>query len=151
MPEVEEKPATGAISIDDAMKLVLAAVAEMKKPTPEEQAKIVKDLELARKRALEQVNMAKAEELRKQSLMLNCPHATTHPGTGVTRHQWRAQVHAPAGKKPYFVPTCTQCHSQMPKIAATNEMLMNGVGLENYPAINREALEQWAKLAPAEL
>ena len=151
MPEPEEvKPSAGAISIEDAMRLVTLAVQEMKKPTELEQIKIDKEHAKEVRAAKDQVDQARAEMERHRSAMDNCPHATTHPSTGVTKHQWRAQVHTPKGKSPYFVPTCTQCHSQLAKIAATNEMLMNGVALENYPSLNREALEQWAKRAPGE-
>lgn len=124
---------------------MLTAIAEMKKPSAREQAEI----DAKEKRVAEQqkarIQLAQSEERRKELNRLGCPHSTFHPGTGVRKHSWRAQVHTPAGEKPYFKPTCTQCWTQGPKILATPDMLTNGVNLDQYADIDLARLEAWAK------
>lgn len=128
-------------------KNLIAAIQELKKPTPQEQAKLDKEAEKLAREQKARMALAKAEEQRKINQKVNCRHATIHPGTGVRKHQWRAQVHTPHGEKPYFQPLCTQCFTQGPKILATSEMLQNGVNLDQYADLDLDRLEAWAKSA----
>ena len=155
MPEVT---ATPGLDIEAVLKLIgqmnadnqqnmIAAIAEMKKPTEREQKKLDAEEVKIVQHQKSRIALAHAEEDRKASLRRNCAHATTHPGTGVTKHTWRAQVHTPANVKPYFVPTCTQCFSQLTPILASTEMLTQGVNLDQYAGINMDVLTNWAKSA----
>jgi len=129
---------------ENNQKNLMLAISEMKKPTTAEQ-KIIDEKDARTKQHQEaRLKMAQAEEQRKASQIRTCAHATTHPGTGVTKHSWRAQVHTPAGEKPYFVPTCQQCLTQLPKILATTEMLTQGVNLDQYAGIDMNVLKNWA-------
>jgi hypothetical protein len=136
----------GQMNADNQTNM-LAAIAEMKKPTAREQKKLdEEELKLAQHQQ-SRIKLAQAEEDRKRMQASSCAHATTHPGTGVTKHCWRAQVHTPHLQKPYFVPTCTQCFTQLPHILATTEMLTQGVNLDQYAALNIDVLRNWAKSA----
>lgn len=128
----------------DNQQNMLAAIAEMKKPTVREQKKLDEEDLKFRQHQQSRIALAHSEENRKEALRRNCAHATTHPGTGVTKHTWRAQVHTPHGVAPYFVPTCTQCFSQLPQILATTEMLTQGVNLDQYAGLNIDVLKNWA-------
>jgi len=129
---------------ENNQKNLMLAIAEMKKPTAAEQ-KSLDEKDLKTKQHQEaRLKMAQAEEQRKSSQMRSCSHSTTHPGTGVTKHSWRAQVHTPLNEKPYFVPTCMQCLCQLPKILATTEMLTQGVNLDQYNGIDLNVLKNWA-------
>jgi hypothetical protein len=132
---------------ENNQKNMLAAIAEMKKPTPAEQLKLDKEAEKVRGQQEARLKLAQAEEQRKINNARSCPHATTHQGTGVTKHAWRAQVHTPHGEKPYFVPTCQICFTQVPRILATADMLTQGVNLDRYTQIDYEVLKNWAKQA----
>lgn len=122
----------------------LEAIRELKKPSPEEQAKLDREKQQTERRVREQVELAKIETERREATKRGCPHSTTHPGTGVVRHTWRAQVHTPAGKAPYFIPTCSQCLTQLDPIPATPEMLTNGVQLDMYRSLDMAQLVKWA-------
>lgn len=144
------------VSMEEVMRLIatmsaeqhknmLEAIAEMKKPTAREQEKIDKEDAKIRQQQENRIKLAKAEEDRKKNTALGCSHSTFHPGTGVVRSAWRAQVHTPAGEKPYFVPTCIICQTQLPKILATNEMLSGGVNLDQYMGLDADKLRKWAE------
>lgn len=134
---------------ENNQKNMLAAIQEMKKPSEREQKELdAKDARI--KQAQEQrLKMARAAEKGRQMQAYGCQHATTHPGTGVTKHAWRAQIHTPAGEKPYFVPTCQQCLTQLPKILATPEQLTQGINLDQYAGIDKEVLTKWATVMQA--
>lgn len=127
--------------MDNMMKFA----AELRKPTEREQRKIDDEDRRLAVRQQERLKLAESEENRKKLMAAGCPHATTHPGTGVTKHTWRAQVHAPHGEKPYFVPTCQICWTQAPRILATPDMLTNGVNLDHYTGIDLDRLKKWAE------
>ena len=124
----------------------LEAIKELKKPTEREQRKLdEEDAKIARAQK-ERLEMGRAEVHRKEMNARSCGgHVRVHPGTGVTRHLWRAQVHMPAGREPYIMPTCMNCQTQVGPIPASMEMIRNGVSLENYPALTEEALRKWAE------
>lgn len=143
-------------SADERM---LKAIQEIKKPSPEEQAKLDAEKAKVRERALKGVKIAQAEEQAKVNAAQHCPHGTTHEGTGVFTHQWRAQVHTPAGEKPYFLPRCTQCGSTWdrvfglpsPKIPATPEQLQGGVNLNKWTKMDIERVVDWVRRNPGEI
>lgn len=130
---------------DDNQKNILLAIQEMKKPTEAEQKKI--DAENAKLKSQQEarLKLAQADEQRKEMRSRSCSHSTVHPGTGVVKHAWRAQVHTPDGEPAYFVPTCMQCWTQGPKIKATMDQVKNGVNLDQYVGIDLERLKLWAQ------
>lgn len=130
---------------EDNQRNMISAIQEMKKPSAREQ----KDLDEKEARIVQhqkaRLNLAKAEENRKIMQRKSCQHGTTHAGTGVTSHQWRGQIHTPSHCDPYFLPTCTQCGSQLDPVRATTEMLTQGVNLDLYKAINLDVLLKWGE------
>lgn len=135
----------------EQQKMFLEAIKEMKKPSPEEQAKLDREREQTTRRAKEQAELARIEHQRREANKLGCPHGTTHPGTGVFKHAWRAQVHTPAGRPPYFVPICMQCLTELQPIPATAEMLTNGVNLDQYRSLDMAQLVKWAESAKTQV
>jgi Zn finger protein HypA/HybF involved in hydrogenase expression len=123
---------------------MMAFAAELKKPTAMEQKKLDEEEARIKRAQTERLELSKAEVERKRLAALGCGHIRVHPGTGVVKHLWRAQVHTPAGQEPYFVPTCQGCHTQTGKIPASMDMIRNGVNLDQYPGLTKEALDKWA-------
>lgn len=131
---------------------------ELKKPSAEEQAKLDKDRAKTLERALAAKKLARAEEQRQENQARGCPHGTTHSGTKVFTHQWRAQVHTPDGEKPYYVPRCTQCGTtwdrwvgaSSPKIAASSDQIQNGVNMDKWGSDDIQRVFEWAKRNPVE-
>lgn len=117
---------------------------ELKKPTDREQAKLDAEEKQIQRHQAERLQLAQAEEEAKTNQRRNCGHVRYHPLSGTGGHLWRAQVHTPRGVAPYFVPTCLGCNDQVGKIPATPDMMREGVSLQNYPGLTREALEKWA-------
>lgn len=155
--EPEQKP----ITMQDVMALLaqmneqnqnnlVEAIAEMKKPTAEQQAKMDADALKLKQQQDARYKLAKAEEDRKKMQQEFCPHSSYNAATGIQKHAFRAQVHTPNGEKPYFRPMCIQCNWIGPKILATPDMLTQGVNLDTYAGLNVERILQWAKLTPAE-
>ncbi len=121
---------------------------ELKKPSEREQRKLdAEDAHFA-KAQKERLNLAMADEQRRENRRKNCSHVSRHEGTGQSIHLWRAQTHTPLGVTPYIVPTCSNCFTQTPKIPATTDMLTNGVNLHKYPTLTYESLIQWSERAP---
>lgn len=137
---------------------LLLAIQELKKPSADEQAKIDKEKAKIKERALAAVQLAKAEEQGKINAATYCPHGTTHKGTQVFTHQFRAQVMTPAGEKPYYIPRCTQCGSTWdriyglpsPKILATPEQLQGGVNMNEWTTENIRQVVEWVRRNPVE-
>jgi hypothetical protein len=123
----------------------MEAIKELKKPSEREQRKLDEDDARVARAQKECLELAKADVTRREMNARGCGHVRTHPGTGVTKHLWRAQVHTPAGKQPYFMPTCQGCQTQIGPIPATADMLREGVNLDQYPGITAEALKTWAE------
>jgi hypothetical protein len=129
---------------------------ELRKPTPEEQAKLDRDLAKTKERALAAARVAMADEEGKKNAAKMCPHGTTHEGTGVFKHQWRAQVHTPAGERAYYIPRCTQCGSTWdtvyglpsPKVVATQDQMKEGVNLDKWSVNDIHRVVEWLKLNP---
>lgn len=148
------------VSMEEVFKLIskmdasrheqmLAFAKELKKPTDREQKKMDDDDKRIEAHQKARIAQATSEQTRKEMAAKYCPHSTTHQGTGVVHHAWRAQVHTPHGEKPYFIPTCSICFTQAPKILATTEMLTNGVNLDQYKTIDFDRLKSWAVQAAA--
>lgn len=135
MAEMEEKSRANT----------LLAIQEMRKPTEAEQRKLDEDAAKLKQKQAARLQLAKAEEDRKVNRAKHCPHQTVHQGTGMVKHAWRGQIHTPAGEAPYFIPTCMQCQTQLPKIRATLEQIKSGVNLDQYPGLNEDTLRQWSK------
>jgi len=134
---------------EDNQKNLLTAISELRKPTPREQEKLDKEEAKIKAQQEGRLKLAMAEEQRRKNNALGCRHATVHPGTGVVKHAWRAQVHTPHGEKAFFVPTCQICWTQTPKILATPDMLTQGVNLDQYTTIDYEVLKKWADQSQA--
>jgi hypothetical protein len=139
-------------------KNLLAAIQELKKPSPEEQAKIDKEKAKLQERTLAAAKLAMAEEQGKKNAAKMCPHGTIHHGTKAFTHQWRAQVMTPAGERPYYIPRCTQCGStwdrvfglSSPKILATAEQQKEGVNMCDWSMEDIRRVAEWAKQNPVE-
>src|SRR5580765_5618228 len=124
-------------SADERM---LKAIAEIKKPTAEEQEKLDREKAKLRERVLAAAKLAQAQEQAKDNAAKFCPHGTTHSGTKAFTHQWRAQIHTPDGEKPYYIPRCTQCGStwdrwvgaKSPKILASSDQIQNGINIDQW-------------------
>lgn len=142
---------------DKAQANLITAIQELNKPTAKEireEKENEKKEERIRAQQAERLKMARAQEAAKALNMQGCSHAFFNPGTGVTTHAWRAQVHAPDGEKPFFIPTCqlNQCqikdgNGNPVKFPATNEMLTNGVNLDKYIGLDIDRLKTWHKQA----
>lgn len=143
-------PDTEKFTMAQMLELVAKMAQEMRKPSEREQRKLDKEDALIRRNEEESLQRAKSEIESREAKKRGCPHTMTHPATKVTWHRWVAQVHTPSHRKPYFVPLCQQCGTQLPEIAATQAMLTEGVQLDQYPTLNMETLENWAKLTPAQ-
>ena len=118
---------------------------ELRKPTEREQRKIDEEDKRLERAQSERLALAKAEVQRRENNRLGCPHARINQATGVSRHMWRAQVHAPTGVQPYAVPTCQMCQTQTGKIPASPDMLTQGVNLDQYAGLTYDALTKWAE------
>ena len=147
-PEAATFTTTQMVEMMQQMATTIAT--EMKRLTPREQAKQDKEDAQILRNEQESLQRAKSEIESREAKKRGCPHTMTHPATKVTWHRWVAQVHTPSHRKPYFVPLCQQCGTQLPEIAATQAMLTEGVQLDQYPTLNMETLENWAKLTPAQ-
>jgi hypothetical protein len=133
---------------EDQQANMMKFAAELKKPTEREQKEL--DAKEARVASQQQarMEMARSEIMRKESLRHGCSHSSFNQATGQSKHAWRAQVHTPGrGEKPFFVPMCQICHTTLPKILATPDMLTQGVNLDMYQGIDLERLEKWAEQA----
>lgn len=131
------------------LEMMKVMATEMRKPTELEQRKLDKEDAFIKKQQLERIELTRVEIQRKEATKRGCAHASVNRATGQVRHAWRAQVCTPSHTKPYFIPTCSQCFSQLPPVAATTDMLTGGVNLSDYEGMNMAVLEQWAKTYPA--
>jgi len=126
------------------MKQMMEFAKELRRPTEREQKEIDDKEKRVSQQQQARFKLAQSEVDRKEMQKRSCAHSTTHGGTGVTTHQWRAQVHTPSHCDPYFRPTCTQCLSSLDPIRATTEMITQGVNLDQYKGVNMEVLLKWA-------
>ena len=131
-----------SLSPDQLKELILSIVSEAKKPSEYEQGKIDKARAIELRAAKEGRELAFAEEHRKAEQKKRCPH---HNGQS---HTWVAQVHAPDGVDPYFVPTCQRCQTQLPRIRCTGDQAREGIGLNRYKTLDMAALERMAEKLP---
>jgi hypothetical protein len=163
----EEKPQQSGISPEQLASILDAInnrsdermikfAQELRKPTAEEQAKIDRDLAKAKERALAAARVAMADEEGKKNAAKMCPHGTTNEGTGVFKHQFRAQVHTPAGERAYYIPRCTQCGSTWdavyglasPKVIASQDQMKEGINLDKWSVNDIQRVVDWLKRNP---
>jgi hypothetical protein len=155
---MEQVMQTMAAMSKDNREAMMEFAKELKKPSPEEQAKLDKEKAKLKERILAATKLAQAEEQARENAAKYCPHGTTHAGTQVFTHQFRAQVMTPAGEKPYYIPRCTQCGSTWdrvyglasPKILADPHQLQNGVNMNSWTTGDIRRVVEWARLNPAE-
>jgi len=135
---VAAPPAVG-LSAEQLQQLLEAVVAAAKKPSQLDQEAIDEKQALRARNKNEALERGKAEEESKAMRKRNCPH---HNGKS---HTWVAQAHTPAGVKPYFVPTCQRCQTQLAKIECSVEQVTQGINLVNYKTLDMAALERMAE------
>jgi hypothetical protein len=131
-------PSVG-LSAEQLQQLLEAVVAAAKKPSEYEQSLIDEKVALRKRNANEALERGKAEMEMKAMRKRNCPH---HNGKN---HTWVAQAHTPAGEKPYFVPTCQRCNTQLPRVECSVEQITNGINLNNFKTLDMAALEHMAE------
>lgn len=154
MAETVEAP-NGGLSIAEVIQLMsqmnaqnqnslIEAVKELKKPNEFEQIEIDKKLAQQKKKAEDHVAFGRIEEERKVMKVRSCSHSRHNPANNTDFHLWRGQVHDGDQGKPYFIPTCLDCNTQLPKIFCTQEQIREGVGLNKY-RVDIEILLNWAE------
>ena len=129
-----------AVQSAESQKNLMEFVKELKKPSETEQAKLDADERKLKKQQEHRLAVQTAEVVKKEQLKKYCPHGTTHPGTHVFSHAWRAQVNSNG----YWVPTCQQCLTQLKPIKATQYEFQNGVNLNLYSNLDVAALDRMA-------
>lgn len=155
MAEVTE-PKVQGMSIQDVISLItqmnaqnqtslIEAVKELKKPNEFEQAKLDKERLQLQKKAEDHVKFGRIEENKKIMRLKNCQHSRFNPSTKISNHLWRAQVHDGDQGKPYFIPLCQECLTDLPKIYCSQDQIKEGVGLDRYPSLNVDVLLTWAE------
>lgn len=122
---------------------IVSAIKEARKPTDYEQAKIDKEQAKEKLKLEARIAGAQAEVTKRKNRMLNCPHSSQHPLSATANHTWVGQVHG--DQKKFFVPTCQQCTTQLPKIYCSQEQVQEGIGLQRYKGIDINFLLTWAE------
>lgn len=119
---------------------MMKAIEAIRKPSELEQRKLDKELALdARKLAEKKANAIAMVQAREQR-MRGCTHTTYHPLTKMANHTWRGQWHTPPDQKAYFVPTCTQCQTQLPKIYSMTGDVSHAVDLHEVANVDIDRL-----------
>jgi hypothetical protein len=116
---------------------MMKAIAEIKKPSPEEQEKLDKERARTIKRSQERVAEAKAMEEGQIQAQRLCHHIKRDGSPA-----WGGQVNSDGN----FRPICTQCRLIGPPIKAPKEMYTGGVNLQDkelFPRLTLEMLMAW--------
>ena len=147
MDEIQQQNVN--MSFEQLQKFVTTLVTELKKPGPLEAEQLEAKQTARIRHGKEMLALGEQDDRNRAARRLHCDgRANPHMSMDGTRHNWRGQVHTPAAKKPYFVPTCQRCQYQTPAILASPEMLQGGVNLGELKGISLEVLEKWATSAP---
>lgn len=122
---------------DDRM---MKAITELKKPSPHEQAKIDKEIELERRKKVAKIKEAVAYGRTEKESQFNCQHIKQAEGIMPQGHAFRAQVNSDN----YFRPQCIRCFKNFPRIKCTDEQIKSGTALQNVKTgLNAQVLLQW--------
>lgn len=111
----------------------MALAAELRKPTELEQKKLDEEKTALLKRAEMAVNAAKAKEQEDSRRQGSCAH---EDGNGITC--FNGQV-ASDGR---WIVECSRCHLPAPKIKATDQERLNGIGLRSWKNVTFAGLQQ---------
>lgn len=119
------------------LELMAKFAAELKKPTPEEQAKI--DADKANKQRILEASIAEAQrdEQKKQHDQLMCSHMKPHPYVGKTR------IVAPLHGDGLHHPKCLFCHKEFKPFAPGPDTIQIGMSLDDYNGVNPQIIEHW--------
>lgn len=137
--EVKAAPASVGLTAEQLQQVLESVVAAAKKPNEYEQELIDEKRAQKKRLAMEAVERGKAETEMREMRKRNCPH---HNGK---THTWVAQAHTPAGEKPYFIPTCQRCQTQLARIECSTEQVTNGINLNIYKTLDMAGLERMAE------
>lgn len=119
---------------------MLKAIAEIKKPTEHEQAKIDKEIELERRKKVAKIREAVSYGRTERENQFLCQHIKQAEGIMPQGHAFRAQVN----NDDCFRPQCIRCFKSFPPIKCTAEQLKAGTALQNVKVgLNAEVLLQW--------
>lgn len=122
---------------DDRM---MRAIAEIKKPTEHEQAKIDKEIELERRKKVAKIREAVSYGRTERENQFRCLHIKQAEGIMPQGHAFRAQVNSDN----CFRPQCIRCFKSFPPIKCTDEQLKSGTALQNVKVgLSAEVLLQW--------
>lgn len=132
-------PATVGLSAEQLQQLLESVLKAAKQPNEYEQELIDEKRTQRERMKNEALERGKAEMAMREMRKRNCPH---HNGKN---HTWVAQAHTPAGKKPYFIPTCQRCQTQLPPVECSTEQVQNGINLHIYKTLDMAALERMSE------
>lgn len=130
---------------DDNQANMKAMVAEMKKPTAAEQAKLDKEEALLKRKA----EIRRAEMINEEKVRLGRQQGCVHKKkarNGAFISAWGGQVCSDG----YWYPICTQCQKVGPEVKAPIEWIRGGVNAgdaENpiFAALDLNTLYEWQK------
>ena len=119
---------------------MLKAIAEIKKPTEHEQAKIDKEIELERRKKVAKIREAVSYGRTERENQFRCQHIKHAEGIMPQGHAFRAQVNSDN----CFRPQCIRCFKSFPPIRCTDEQIKSGTALQNVKTgLTAEVLLQW--------
>jgi hypothetical protein len=130
-PEVEEEaPASdegGEVKLSgrDFQELLKTLIHEMKKPSPEEEAKLVEEKLRRERRTQQAISIAKAEEEQRTRAQMACQHRKENGKSAVG-----GQLHSDG----LIHPLCLRCLAEFKPIKPSPEMLTGGVNLQEWSA-----------------
>lgn len=137
----EQKPQQGSFSLEDVLRIVkestVAMAQEMKKPTPEQQAKIDEEKERQKKRVEASIAEANREKQRRDMEQMSCSHMKPHPYQGKTR------IVAPLHGDGLHHPLCLFCRKEFKPFAPSNETIPIGMSLDDFNGITPQIIEHW--------
>lgn len=145
------RPPAPGIKMEDMLRVIaemqqasdermMKAIEAIRKPSELEQRKLDRELAQDKKRLDEKKANAIAMVQAREQKMKGCTHTTYHPLTKMANHTWRGQWHTPPGVRAYFVPTCTQCQTQLPKIYSMTGDVSHAVDLHEVANVDIDRL-----------
>lgn len=144
-------PAPKGIDVSDLLKAMAEQqdrqntamremIQDLKKPSEYEQRKIDKEIAADQRKLKDKEANARALVMGREQRMKGCTHTTYHPLTKMANHTWTGQWHTPANQTAYFIPTCSQCQTQLPRIFSLTGDVSNGVNLHEYANVDIDRL-----------